>query len=42
MVAVAVRDRLERHPTMEGSFRRAEINQIGHIEVVDPLTVRVG
>ena len=42
MVAVAVKDRLKRHPTMEGMFRRAEINQIDHIEVVYPLTVRVG
>jgi peptide/nickel transport system substrate-binding protein len=41
MDAVAVKDSLERHLTLEGSFRRPEINQIDHIEVVDPLTVRV-
>ena len=37
----AVKESLERHLTMEGSFRRPEINQIDHIEVVDPLTVRM-
>ena len=37
----AVKESLERHLTMEGSFRRPEINQKDHIEVVDPLTVRV-
>jgi peptide/nickel transport system substrate-binding protein len=33
---------LHRHLTMSGSFRRSEINSIDHIEVVDPLTVRIG
>lgn len=41
MDAAAVKDSLERHLTMEGSFRRPEINQIDHVEVVDPATVRV-
>jgi peptide/nickel transport system substrate-binding protein len=41
MDATAVKDSLERHLTMEGSFRRAEINQIDHIDVVDPVSVRV-
>jgi peptide/nickel transport system substrate-binding protein len=41
MDAAVVKDSLERHLTMEGSFRRPEINQIDHVEVVDPATVRV-
>ncbi len=41
MDADAVKNSLERHLTMEGSFRRPEISQIDHVEVVDPLTVRV-
>ncbi|HBK05350.1 MAG TPA: ABC transporter substrate-binding protein [Acetobacteraceae bacterium] len=39
--AEAVKYGLERHLTMQGSFRRAEIGIIDHIEVVDPLTVRL-
>jgi peptide/nickel transport system substrate-binding protein len=39
--AAAVKYGLERHLTMQGSFRRAEIGIIDHIEVVDPLTVRL-
>ena len=39
--AAAVKYGLERHLTMQGSFRRAEIGVIDHIEVVDPLTVRL-
>jgi peptide/nickel transport system substrate-binding protein len=41
MDAAAVKDSLERHLTMEGSFRRAEINQVDHIDVVDPATIRI-
>ena len=41
MDAEAVKYTLERHLTMPGSFRRAEINAIDHVEVVDPLTVRI-
>jgi peptide/nickel transport system substrate-binding protein len=41
MDAAAVKTSLERHLTLEGSFRHAEISQVDHIEVVDPLTVRV-
>ena len=39
--AEAVKYGLERHLTMQGSFRRAEISMVDHIEVVDPLTVRL-
>jgi peptide/nickel transport system substrate-binding protein len=39
--AAAVKYGLERHLTMQGSFRRAEISVIDHVEVVDPLTVRL-
>ncbi len=41
MDAEAVRYSLNRHLTMQGSFRRSEIGNIETIEVVDPLTVRV-
>lgn len=37
--AAAVKYSLERHLTMQGSFRRSEINVISGIEVVDPLNV---
>jgi peptide/nickel transport system substrate-binding protein len=39
--AAAVKYGLERHLTMQGSFRRAEIGVIDRVEVVDPLTVRL-
>jgi peptide/nickel transport system substrate-binding protein len=39
--AAAVKYSLERHLTMQGSFRKSEISSIDHIEVVDPATVRV-
>ena len=39
--AAAVKYSLERHLTMQGSFRRSEINAMDHVEVVDPLTVRI-
>ena len=39
--ADAVKYSLERHLTMQGSFRRSEISAIDLVEVVDPLTVRL-
>lgn len=39
--AEAVRYSLNRHLTLQGSFRRAEINSMESVEVVDPLTVRI-
>ncbi len=39
--AAAVKYSLERHLTMVGSFRRSEINAMDHIDVVDPLTVKI-
>ena len=39
--AEAVKYTLERDLTMQGSFRRSEISAIDHVEVVDPLTVRI-
>src|SRR5262252_6757511 len=39
--AAAAKFSLERHLTMPGSTRRAEISAIDHIEVADPLTIRL-
>jgi len=39
--ADAVKYTLERHLNANGSFRRSEIGAVDHVEVVDPLTVRV-
>jgi peptide/nickel transport system substrate-binding protein len=39
--AAAVKYTLERHLTATGSFRRSEIGAMDHVEIVDPLTVRV-
>lgn len=39
--AAAVKYTLERHLTMQGSYRRSEISVIDTVEVVDPLTVRI-
>ncbi|MGI4950739.1 MAG: ABC transporter substrate-binding protein [Janthinobacterium lividum] len=39
--AEAVKYSLNRHLTMAGSFRRSEINAMDHVEVVDPLTVKI-
>jgi peptide/nickel transport system substrate-binding protein len=39
--AAAVKYTLERHLSMQGSYRRSEIGAMDHAEVVDPLTVRV-
>src|SRR3954449_29810 len=41
MDAEAVKFSLERHLTMQGSFRKPEIAAIDHVEVVDPLTIKV-
>jgi len=39
--AAAVKFSLERHLTLQGSFRRAEINSIDRVEEIDAATVRV-
>ena len=39
--AEAVKYSLERHLTMQGSFRRSEIGAIDQVEIVDPLTVKL-
>ncbi len=39
--AEAAKYSLERHLTMQGSFRRPELAAIDHIEVADPLTIRI-
>ena len=39
--AAAVKYSLERHLTMQGSYRKGEISSIDHVEVVDPATVRI-
>jgi peptide/nickel transport system substrate-binding protein len=41
MDAAAVKYSLERHLTLQGSFRKSEISAIDHVEVVDPATVRI-
>ncbi|WP_207540153.1 ABC transporter substrate-binding protein [Sabulicella rubraurantiaca] len=41
MDAEAVRYSLDRHLTMQGSFRRGEIGSMEAVEVVDPRTVRI-
>jgi peptide/nickel transport system substrate-binding protein len=41
MDAAAVVYSLNRHMTMQGSFRRSEISEIETLEIVDPLTVRI-
>jgi peptide/nickel transport system substrate-binding protein len=39
--AEAAKFSLDRHLTMQGSFRRAEIAQVDRVEVVDPMTIRL-
>lgn len=39
--AEAAKYSLERHVTMKGSYRRAEIGVIEKVDVVDPLTIRI-
>ncbi|HEY4254470.1 MAG TPA: ABC transporter substrate-binding protein, partial [Roseomonas sp.] len=41
MDAAAVIASLNRHLTLQGSFRRSEISDIESMEIVDPLTVRI-
>lgn len=41
MDAEAVRYSINRHLTMQGSFRRSEISEVDRVEVVDPRTVRI-
>ncbi|HVY43273.1 MAG TPA: ABC transporter substrate-binding protein [Hyphomicrobiaceae bacterium] len=41
MDAEAVKFSLERHMTMQGSFRKPELAAVNKVEVVDPLTVRL-
>ncbi|MBV9734327.1 MAG: ABC transporter substrate-binding protein [Acidisphaera sp.] len=41
MDATAVKYSIDRHMTMQGSFRRPEISTLDHVEIVDPLTVRL-
>ena len=41
MDAEAVKASLERHMTMQGSFRRPELAAVDKVEVADPLTVRL-
>jgi len=41
MNAEAVKFSLERHMTMQGSFRRPELAEVDRVEVIDPLTVRL-
>ena len=40
--ADAVKATLLRYQTMQGSFRKSEIALIDHIDIVDPLTLRIG
>src|SRR5256885_8794093 len=39
--AEAAKFSLERHLTMQGSFRKPELASVDHVEVVDPLTIRL-
>jgi peptide/nickel transport system substrate-binding protein len=41
MDAEAVKASLERHLTMQGSFRRVELSAVDKVEVSDPLTVKL-
>jgi peptide/nickel transport system substrate-binding protein len=41
MDAEAVKSSLERHMTMQGSFRKPELAAVDKVEVADPLTVRL-
>src|ERR1700739_1251321 len=39
--AEAAKYSIERHMTMSGSFRKSELASVDHVEVVDPLTIRL-
>ncbi len=40
--AEAAKFSLDRHRTMQGSFRRPELAQVESVDVVDPLTIKLG
>src|ERR1700759_4157463 len=39
--AEAAKFSLERHQTMQGSFRKPELSSLDHVEVIDPLTIKL-
>jgi peptide/nickel transport system substrate-binding protein len=39
--AEAAKFSIERHMTMQGSFRKSELTSVDHVEVVDPLTIKI-
>src|SRR6201982_938160 len=39
--AEAAKFSLERHITMQGSFRKPELSLLDHVEVIDPLTIKL-
>ena len=39
--AEAAKFSLERHMTMQGSFRKPELAAVDHVEIVDPLTIKL-
>ena len=39
--AEAAKFSIERHMTMQGSFRKSELASVDHVEVVDPLTIKL-
>src|SRR6201992_4468728 len=39
--AEAAKFSIERHMTMQASFRKSELSSVDHVEVVDPLTVKI-
>src|SRR5580693_5986439 len=39
--AEAAKFSIERHMTFPGSFRKSELANVDHVEVVDPLTIRL-
>jgi peptide/nickel transport system substrate-binding protein len=41
MDAEAVKASLERHMTMQGSFRKPELSAVDKVEIADPLTIRL-
>jgi peptide/nickel transport system substrate-binding protein len=41
MDAASVKYSLDRHLGMSGSFRRSEISSMDHVEIVDPMTVKI-
>src|SRR6201996_4205955 len=39
--AEAAKFSIERHMTMQGSFRKSELASVDHVEIVDPLTIKL-